>query len=65
MGPGVTTILDVFSLDLEHISNCAGEHKIIAAILEAPAIEKILTHLGCRGREHRPVLPASQDGAEP
>ncbi len=32
---------------LQHCPNCgAGELKIIAAILERPAIEKILTHLG-------------------
>ena len=36
----------VFDLDLEHCPNCGGEHKIIAAILEQPVIEKILTHLG-------------------
>jgi hypothetical protein len=37
----------VFDIDLQHCPNCgAGELKIIAAILERPAIEKILTHLG-------------------
>ncbi len=36
----------VFELDLEHCPNCGGELKIIAAILEQPVIEKILTHLG-------------------
>jgi hypothetical protein len=40
----------VFDLDLEHCLNCGGELKIIAAILEAPVIEKILTHLGLRAR---------------
>jgi hypothetical protein len=31
---------------MEHCPNCgAGELKIIAAILERPVIEKILTHL--------------------
>ena len=40
----------VFDLDLEHCPNCGGEHKIIAAILQAPAIEKILTHLGLQAR---------------
>ena len=35
----------VFELDLEHCPNCGGEMKIIAAILEQPVIEKILTHL--------------------
>ncbi len=40
----------VFDLDLEHCPNCGGEHKIIAAILEAPVIEKILTYLGLKAR---------------
>ena len=40
----------VFNLDLEHCPNCGGELKIIAAILERPAIEKILTHLGLQAR---------------
>lgn len=32
---------------MEHCPSCgASEHKIIAAILERPVIEKILTHLG-------------------
>jgi hypothetical protein len=32
---------------MQHCPNCgAGELKIIAAILERPVIEKILTHLG-------------------
>jgi hypothetical protein len=40
----------VFEFDLEHCPNCGGELKIIAAILEAPVIEKILTHLGLQAR---------------
>jgi hypothetical protein len=40
----------VFELDLEHCQNCGGELKIIAAILEQPVIEKILTHLGLQPR---------------
>jgi hypothetical protein len=40
----------VFDVDLEHCPNCGGELKIIAAILEAPVIEKILTHLGLQAR---------------
>ncbi len=40
----------VFDLDLEHCPNCGGELKIIAAILDAPVIEKILTHLGLQAR---------------
>ena len=50
MGLGVTTILGVYSLDLRHIPNCAGELKIIAANLEVPVIEKILKHLGLQAR---------------
>ena len=40
----------VFDLDLEHCPNCGGELKIIAAILEQPVIEKILTHLELQAR---------------
>jgi Putative transposase len=40
----------VFDLDLAHCPNCGGELKIIAAILERPVIEKILTHLGLQAR---------------
>ena len=40
----------VFALDLEHCPNCGGELKIIAAIMEASVIEKILTHLGLQAR---------------
>ena len=40
----------VFELDLEHYPNCGGELKIIAAILEQPVIENILTHLGLQAR---------------
>ena len=40
----------VFELDLAHCPNCGGELKIIAAILEQPVIEKILTHLGLQVR---------------
>ena len=47
----------VFDLDLEHCPNCGGELKIIAAILEAPVIEKILTHLGLQARAP-PRVPA-------
>ena len=35
---------------MEHCPNCGGELKIIAEILEAPVIEKILTHLGLQAR---------------
>ena len=40
----------VFEVDMEHCPNCGGELKIIAAILEQPVIEKILTHLGLQAR---------------
>jgi hypothetical protein len=40
----------VFEIDLEHCPHCGGELKIIAAILEQPVIEKILTHLGLQAR---------------
>ena len=40
----------VFAIDLEHCPNCAGALKIIAAILEAPVIEHILSHLGLPAR---------------
>ena len=37
----------VFDIDMQHCPNCgAGQLKIIAAILQRPVIEKILTHLG-------------------
>ena len=55
----------VFELDLEHYPNCGGELKIIAAILEQPVIEKILTHLGLQadcGRRSAPARgPAPQE----
>ena len=40
----------VFQLDLAHCPNCGGELKLIAAILEAPVIEKILRHPGLQAR---------------
>ena len=59
----------VFDLDLEHCPNCGGESKIIAAILEQPVIEKILTHLGLQtdcGRRSAPARgPAPQEGLAP
>jgi hypothetical protein len=37
----------VFDIDMQHCPNCGGgELKIIAAILERPVIQKILSHLG-------------------
>jgi hypothetical protein len=49
----------VFELDLEHCPNCGSEMKIIAAILEQPVIEKILTHLGLQARAP-PRAPARE-----
>ena len=40
----------VFELDMEHCQSCGGELKIIAAILEQPVTEQILTHLGLQAR---------------
>jgi len=50
----------VFDLDLEHCPNCGGELKIIAAILEQPVIEKILTHLGLQARAPPPSAARGQ-----
>jgi hypothetical protein len=58
MGLGVTTILDIFGLRMQHIRNCAGELRIIPTILEAPVIENIPTHLGLQARAP-PRTPAS------
>lgn len=41
----------VFDIDMQTCPNCGGgDLKIIAAILERPVIEKILTHLGLDSR---------------
>jgi hypothetical protein len=48
--PDEAGIYDVFETDMEHCPNCGGDLKIIAAILEAPVIEKILTHLSLQAR---------------
>ena len=50
----------VFEIDLEHCPNCGGQLKIIAAILEASVIERILTHLGLQARAP-PRVPARED----
>jgi len=56
----------VFEIDMAHCPNCGGELEIIAAILEQPVIEKILTHLGLQadcGRRSAPARgPAPQEG---
>jgi hypothetical protein len=48
---------------LEHCPNCGGELKIIAAILEQPVIEKILTHLGLQAGAP-PRAPARGQGLQ-
>ena len=45
--------------DIQHCPNCNGELKIIAAILEAPVIERILTQLGLQARAS-PRAPARE-----
>ena len=40
----------VFDLDLQHCPNCGGDLRIIAAILQPPVIEKILTRRGLQAR---------------
>jgi hypothetical protein len=44
------TLKRIFEIDLEPCPSCGGELTIIAAILEAPVIERILTHLGLQAR---------------
>jgi hypothetical protein len=43
---------------MAHCPNCGGQLKIIAAILEQPVIEKILTHLGLQADSGRMPAPA-------
>lgn len=60
---GWASVLErMFDIDMRHRPNCgARDLKIIAAVLERPAIEKILTRLGLdpqpppRGRAREPV----------
>ncbi len=47
----------LFGIDLADCSNCGSKLNVIAATLEAPVIEKILTHLGLQARA-RPRAPA-------
>ena len=48
----------VFEIDMAQCPNCGGELKIIAAIMEQPVIEKILTHLGLQADCGRMTAPA-------
>jgi hypothetical protein len=51
----------VADIDRQHCPNCgAGEPRIIAAIVERPVIEKILTKLG-----HDPQPPPKAAAREP
>ena len=47
----------VFALDLERCSHCAGKLSIIAAIVEAKAINRILSHLGLPTRAPPRLAP--------
>jgi hypothetical protein len=53
--PDRVGICDVFDIHMFHCQNCAGDLKIIAAILKQPVNEKILMHLGL----HAPAPPRS------
>ena len=55
----------VVGIDREHGPNCGGELKIIAAILEQPVIEKLLTHRVCRPGHHRACQPVARRGKRP
>ena len=48
----------VFEIDLEHRPNGGGELELIAATLEPPVIERILTHLGLPADCGRVTAPA-------
>jgi hypothetical protein len=47
---------------MQHCPNCGGGLKIIAAILERPVIEKILSHLSRAGR-HTHLAPGCAAGS--
>jgi hypothetical protein len=54
-----------FDIDMQHCPNCGcRELEFIAAILERPVIEKILTHLGVRACEQsRHARSSAPNGA--
>jgi len=53
----------VFEIDMAHCANCGGQLRIIAAILEAHVVERILTHLGLQARA--PPRALARGGFEP
>ena len=53
----------VLEIDMERGPNCGGQLKIIAAILDAAAIERVLTHLGLQARAP-PLATARGNGQE-
>jgi len=60
------TLLErVCETDMEHGANGGGEPKHIAAILERPVIERILTHLGQRAGVRRARQPVGRSGKQP
>ena len=40
----------LFEIDMKHCTSRSGKLKIISAILESAAIERILTHLGLQAK---------------
>jgi hypothetical protein len=57
----VITCMETLLTRRLHCRNCGGELKLIAAILEAPVIEKMLTCLGLQARAP-PRAPARGQG---
>lgn len=54
-----------FDFDQEHCPNCGGELKVIAAILEQPVIEKILSTWVCRRGHPLGRLPVARRCKQP
>ena len=57
LAPNAKLLKRLFEPGMAHGPNCGGELEIVAAILEAPVIEKIITHLGPPARAS-PRAPA-------
>ena len=55
----------VFEIDSAHRANCRKQIKIIAAILESPVIERILTHLGLQARAPPQTLERERKWRKP